>query len=277
MKRILVLIVITVSLSSKAQDLWVYSTNGRVEIYSAASWSPAETYRKLDLTDSIRFGANSSVTLLDRKNDRIYAIQKDGCHSVQSLVSDAQKRSNKQSKDIVSYLWKSLRGKNSDDEFRRPAGVVYRNEDVNAVIANAVITRSSALPVEFDLLDEKTGYSIGEMATVGNSALVKVKNHSSQDLFVNLIDVDVSGNIAPCIPVSSAQQMMQLFIPAGAEVMLDSFPIVFAEPRGEDKLILVASPDLFDINAVIAGINEKNLSAGNNKEVGVFVHRLMVK
>lgn len=278
MKRIFLLtaIALLTGLATKAQNLWIYSTNGNVDVFSNGLWGAAESYQKLTQSDSIRFTEGSSITILDRQNEKLYAVQKQGSHSVKSIITDSQAKSKKQSKDVISYLWNSLKGNNSADDYRKSAGVVYRDNDINAAIASAISTMSTNLPVEFYLLDGETDYLIGEVATVGNSATVKVKNHSAMDLFVNLIDVDVNGNMTPCIPISSAQQMAQLLIPAGAEVVLNSFPIIFAEPRGEDKLILVASPEWFDIEAVVANIqNGKSTSLKIN--VGVSCQRLIVK
>lgn len=277
MKRILLtsVMLLMAPLVVKAQNLWVYASNGSVEVFSEGAWCVAEPYKHLAPTDSVRFGVGSSITILDHKNDRLYAIQKEGSHQVDTIVQEAKARSKKQPKGVISYLWDSLRGKNSADEYRNPAGVVYRDDDINAAIANAVIAMTSSLPVEFELMDEENGSVVGEVAPAGNIAIVKVKNHSLLDLFVNVIDIDANGMITACIPVDSAWKMAQLFIPAGSEVLLNSFPIVFTEPKGVDELILVASPEWFDIDAVVA--NMKNGKASAKKvDVGIIMQRLIV-
>lgn len=278
MKRFLFSLILLplLAFSGHSQNLWVYSFNGIVEVWSSSTWKPVELYQKLSPADSIKFGGNSSISILDRKNDKVYAIQKPGINSVNDLIKEAGIRSKKQPNTVISYLWDSLTGKNNGAEYRSSAGVVYRDNDVSYAIASAATNATSTLPVDFTLIDRETGYSIGEMAFVGNSALIRVNNHSAIDLFVNIIDVDAHGNITPCIPVTSAQIMMQLLIPANSEVLLNSFPIVFAEPRGEDKLILVASPEWFDVDVVVSAMRS---GQGTSKkvDVGVFKQRLIVK
>ena len=278
MKQLLLscLILVLVHLTAYPQNLWVYSFNGGIEIRSASGWKPAELYQRLSPSDSIRFGINASISILDRKNDKLYAIQKNHVASVEELLNEVSRHTNKQPKSVVSYLWQSLTGKNTGNEFRSSAGVVYRNDDVNYALASAVASSTSTFPVDFTLLDRETGCSVNETATVGNSALIQVNNHSAQDLFINVIDVDANGNMVPCIPVTSAQIMTQLFIPANSEVLLDSFPIVFTEPRGEDTLILVASPELFDAGVVV---NALKTGKGTTRkiDVGVFKVRLTIR
>lgn len=279
MKRYLTPFILFILLPTigRAQNLWVYSFNGSVETNSSKEWRPAEIYQSLSLSDSIKMGAYSSISILDRKNERIYAIQKDGVNSVPDLIKEAGTRNKKQSRSVISYLWGSFAGKNDVGDYSNSAGVVYRNSDINAAMAYAIENLSGSIPVEFALIDRGTGYSIGELALVGNTAVILVKNHSNLDVFVNIIDIDACGGIAPCIPVSSAQSMTQLLIPANSQVLLDSFPIVFAEPRGEDKLILIASPEWFDVNAVVKALKEKQFQVNTSIKAGVFKQRLMVK
>lgn len=277
MKRIvLLMLALSVSFSANAQNLWVYSTNGKVEVFSGGNWSVPVPYQKLNPADSIRTSNGASVSLLDRQHDMLFSVQDQGSHSVESLVRNAQTKSKKQSKELISYLWNSLRGDNNVGAFYRPAGVVYRDDDVNSTIAAAVSSMTTNLPVEFDLLVEETGCLIGEMAKIGNTAVVRVRNHSPFDLFVNIIDVDANGNMAACFPINTAQQMSQLLIPSGSEVVLDSFPIIFSEPRGEDNLILVASPEWFNIDAVVMCV-QSGRTTTKKVDVGLFKHRLIVE
>lgn len=273
---LLIAIVLSVNLSADAQNVWTYSANGHVEVFQNGEWKLFEAYQILSPTDSIRFAEGSSITILDRRNEKLFAVQMRGSHSVQSIIIDSRSKSNYHSKDFISFLWNSLRNGNNPDKYRKPASVVYRDDDINSAIAAVVSNMSTNLPVEFELLDGETGCLICDTATFGGSAVVKVKNHSASDLFVNIIDVDADGNMSACIPVNSVQQMTQLLIPAQSQVVLESFPIVFGEPRGEDELILVACPYWFDIDSVILGIQSGRYTT-KHMSVGVFKQRLIVK
>lgn len=277
MKKILFTILALLAADAAgAQNLWIYSVNGQVELFSRTGWEAATSFRKLDLADSLRFGADASVSILDRQNDKLIAVQGEGSQCVRTLLSQAQARSQKQPRAFVSYLWSSLQGNNSADAYRRSAGVVYRDDDVHAALASAVLSMQSSLPVEFDFLDAQTRRPLGEAAPEGRVFVVRVTNHSATDLFVNLIDIDANGNMAACIPVSSAREMAQLLIPAGAAVVLDSFPLVVTGPKGRDDLILVATPGCFDIEAVIAALQSGKTTTGK-VDAGVFKRSLTVE
>lgn len=260
----------------QAQNLWVCAFNGSVDVCSDSGWKAVENYQKIYPTDSVRFKSGSSLSILDRKNDKIYAVQRAGVHLVASIVDEEGLRCKKQSPGLMSYLWNSLRGKTDAAPFRSSAGVVYRDENIDLAIAGAVLNSTSTLPIGFTLINKESGNPVEDIANVGDIALFRVENHSAMDLFVNVIDVDSNGNFAPCIPVTSAQIMTQLLIPANSDVLLESFPIMFSEPRGEDHLILVASPEWFDIDAVINAVRTRK-GTSDKIDVAVFKLRVLVK
>ena len=261
---------------SPAQNLWVCSSNGSVEVYSKGTWGDVVPYQKIALTDSICFGTGSSITILDRQSEKLLSIQKVGTHCVKSLVSESKLRSRKLSMDVFSYIWSSLRGKNNIEKYQKAAGVVYRDDDINASIAGAVVLGTANLPVELALFDGETGQTVEDSVSVGSFALAKIMNHSDSDLFVNMIDVDTNGTMSVCFPVTSVQQITKLLIPAGSEVILDSFPIVFTEPRGVDQMVLVASPEWFDIDSVVQCL-KTGKTTHKKLDVGVFKQRLIVR
>ena len=278
MNRIVVLLICLFSaITSLAQDLWIYSTNGNVELLEKTSWSIIMDYHKITMSDSLRMADGASVTILDRKNEKLYAIQVAGTYCVRELIENVQSNSKKQSKSVISYLWNTLRGKNNTDEYRHAAGVVYRDDDVNRRIANAVRSGASQIPVSFELLQCSTFSPIGgDTVSIGQTAFFRVFNPSKNDLFVNFIDIDALGNVSSCIPVTPVQQATQLLIPAGSVVILDKFPIRFSEPKGVDTLILVASTQVFDIDSVIRYLAESE-NATSSTEVGVYQLNVSVR
>lgn len=254
--------------SAAGEDLWIYAINSSVELYHS-QWQAAKPLQKIALTDSLRFGENASVTLLDREKDRLYAVQGIKSQDVNTLVNEARGRKQTGDPSLVQFLWESARGNNSGDKFRHSAGVIYRDKDINVALASVIQSMDGNLPVEFELIDQESGEKIGETATIGQTALIKVKNYSALAIFVNLIDIDATGNISPCIPVSSATQMGQLLIPVRSEVILTSLPIVFTEPQGRDELILIASPEYFNIYAVVEAL-KSHRTTSLKVNAGVF-------
>lgn len=256
-------------LYAAAQDLWLYSVNGHVEVRSlACDWKDAGSgISALSLTDSLRIGDNSSVTILDRSAEKVYALQAAGENEVRNLVNVARKRNEKSSKGLISFLWNSFRGDDSADNHRRSAGVVYRDDDINSAIAASILEGKGALNVSLMLIDNN-GDSIDHHVTVGELAYLKVSNNTGQSLFVNLFDIDADGQIVNCTPTSSSQEMAKLLIPPYSEVILNTFPIVFGYPLGTDRLVLVAYQKVFDADRVIECIRTQNVTTGS-LELGI--------
>lgn len=256
-------------LYAAAQDLWLYSVNGHVEVRSlACDWKDAGSgISALSLTDSLRIGDNSSVTILDRSAEKVYALQAAGENEVRNLVNVARKRNEKSSKGLISFLWNSFRGDDSADNHRRSAGVVYRDDDINSAIAASILEGKGALNVSLMLIDNN-GDSIDHHVTVGELAYLKVSNNTGQSLFVNLFDIDADGQIVNCTPTSSSQEMAKLLIPPYSEVILNTFPIVFGYPLGTDRLVLVACSKVFDADRVIECIRTQNVTTGS-LELGI--------
>ena len=256
-------------LYAAAQDLWLYSVNGHVEVRSlACDWKDAGSgISALSLTDSLRIGDNSSVTILDRSAEKVYALQAAGENEVRNLVNVARKRNEKSSKGLISFLWNSFRGDDSADNHRRSAGVVYRDDDINYAIAASILEGKGALNVSLMLIDNN-GDSINHHVTVGELAYLKVSNNTGQSLFVNLFDIDADGQIVNCTPTSSSQEMAKLLIPPYSEVILNTFPIVFGYPLGTDRLVLVACQKVFDADRVIECIRTQNFTTGS-LELGI--------
>ena len=259
---VILLSLLAFSQYAHAQGLLAYSVNGEVEIRTSASsfWRRLTPIQELNLSDSLRFGAKSSVTVLDRSKEKVYALQSTTSGSVASLLNASDKRGNKKRGGLVSYLWNSFRGDNSADNLRNAAGVVYRDNGIEGSLAHAVLAGTNTGQIELRLYDMESGLPIKDEASIGQVAVVNVVNNSRNDFFVNLVDKDASGHYYPCFPAVDAQQLMQLYIPAQSNVLLTSFPIVFGEPRGKEQLILIAAADWFDVELVVNCLNDNTVS-----------------
>ncbi|GEM_PF-6768414 len=254
MKRFFTLLIFLVFVhSAYAQSIWLYSANGRVEhLEESGNWQiVGDGVIGLMPSDSLRIHGHSSVTILDREKDEIYAIQKVGTYSVSDLTCSVKKQKKHPAKELISFLWSSFRGGSEVDKFRSSAGVVYRDVDNSAAIAEAIGHGTGTMKVEFELLRENLKTTLEDAVSVGDFAYIKVKNYTQETIYVGLIDMDSNGFISNLLPAESASQMSKLFIPPHSEVVLDSFPIVFFEPRGIDQLILVACVEFFDMDRVI--------------------------
>lgn len=264
--------------NSKTRSLWIYSVNGKVEHRSVSTdWKPVNGTCEISSADSLKMAPNSSVTILDRESESLVAVQKVGTNQVGKLLGNRKKSEDGALKEFFVYLWNSLRGGNDADSFRSSAGVVYRDNDANPAIADAVRKGRGSLNVDFDLLDESGEVIDGRYVSVGEVVHIKVHNNTAYSLFVNLIDKDSRGSFSACLPVDSSTQLAQLLVPSYSEVILDSFPIAFGEPKGKDTLILVTSPILFDINQVVSCLVSSHFTSSANLEVGIQIHEYITR
>ena len=264
--------------NSKTRSLWIYSVNGKVEHRSVSTdWKPVNGTCEISSADSLKMAPNSSVTILDRESESLVAVQKVGSDQVGKLLGNRKKSEDGALKEFFVYLWNSLRGGNDADSFRSSAGVVYRDNDANPAIADAVRKGRGSLNVDFDLLDESGEVIDGRYVSIGEVVHIKVHNNTAYSLFVNLIDKDSRGSFSACLPVDSFTQLAQLLVPPYSEVILDSFPIAFGEPKGKDTLILVTSPILFDINQVVSCLVSNHFTSSANLEVGIQIHEYITR
>ena len=264
--------------NSKTRSLWIYSVNGKVEHRSVSTdWKPVNGTCEISSADSLKMAPNSSVTILDRESESLVAVQKVGSDQVGKLLGNRKKSEDGALKEFFVYLWNSLRGGNDADSFRSSAGVVYRDNDANPAIADAVRKGRGSLNVDFDLLDESGEVIDGRYVSIGEVVHIKVHNNTAYSLFVNLIDKDSRGSFSACLPVDSFTQLAQLLVPPYSEVILDSFPIAFGEPKGKDTLILVTSPILFDINQVVSCLVSSHFTSSANLEVGIQIHEYITR
>ena len=263
--------------SAYSQSIWLYSANGHVEHFGeSGNWQAVgEGVIGLMPIDSLRMYEHSSVTILDSGKDEIYAIQKVGSYSVSDLVCSLKKQKKHTAKELISFLWSSFRGGSEIDKFRSSAGVVYRDTDNSAAIAESIRHGEGNLKVEFELLRDDIKTPFGCAVRAWDYAYIKVVNYTHETVFVGLIDIDSNGLISNLLPVGSARQMSKLFIPPYSEVVLDSFPIVFSEPLGTDQLVLVACVEYFDMERVIEAL-KMNRGCRNNAKIGISVKEMCV-
>lgn len=255
MRLKLVALLFLISCSAFAQKLWVYSITGSAEKKEGSSWISLQHSDILSGNDSIRTGKTSSMTILDRSNNKLYSFQGETPISVKDVISSQQKNPSL-AKEFISYLWKSANGKLPKEA--KSAGVVYRDGGNANLIANSL----TKYKVDIELLDVESGKEVGDVVKIGQRALFKVRNHADIPLFVNVIDVDAAGNMAECIPVPDQSYMPLLMVPANSEVVLIDFPVEFSHPAGVDTLIPLAWHEPYDVKVVIENI--KTISGNEN-------------
>lgn len=245
-----------VCLAANAQ-YYVSAINGEAFVRKGSGWEPAVRTMSVAVSDSLRTSDYSCLVILDRGAGRLYSLQTSQATTLGELIEGQKKQSPSLVKEVVAGIWNAMFGKNekSMEAYKRGSGVTYKNvvyrEDDEKTIAQALVgTQRKDDNISLRMLDFTTGEPVEE-TMVGQTAVAEVTNNTGRPLYFNIADFDSEGNVAPILPLDERQTMLHLFLPPYSVVRLYQFPIEFCEPRGVDRLVLVAYPKPFNLANVL--------------------------
>jgi predicted RecA/RadA family phage recombinase len=109
MNRIFLLLQLLIFTSAlQAQTYTVYSTIGTTRIVEGKKSVPLTPRKQINTKMRLYIGAESAVTVLDEKNNKMYSFSTEGTFLVGQLVSKASNKGRSISKQYMSYLVKQL-------------------------------------------------------------------------------------------------------------------------------------------------------------------------
>ena len=273
MKKTIFMLVLLATMYATAQELQVYSINGTAERQVGAQWKSLVLGEILKGNDRVRTSARGSITLLDIKRRKVYAVQSEEGGRLESLVGSQRAKAQSLSREAFAEVVKSIFTR-QDNRFATRGGVTYRGGNADEMIAawlrqnlsKDFKVAHSEYRVSLQLLEPFTNKKLDNIKINGR-AEVLAANESSDALYVNLIDVDAKGNW-------SAMGFDNQLIPPHSAVLL-SHPIEFFEPRGTDHIILIAYPEEFNIERIIELYHTSTEKA--TSEVGVAVQTITIE
>ena len=253
MKKIVcLLLTLCVSFSLTAGELWVYAINGKAWKQVPGGWEELHRADHLTAQDVIRTAPESCMTILDRSGNVLIPVQNTKAVTVQSLLAKKKATGLSLVKEYVNYLMLALKGQLSEEQ--QAAGVVYRGED-----DDAILTASCPMIIELLRLDDKR--VAGNRIVEGESYMFRLTNLGTRPLFVNVVDIDGKGVVCECLELYSLADAPDLFIPAGASVMLGTYPVSFSPAGSSDLLVPVASEKPFLLRKVLANGSQNALAS----------------
>lgn len=241
-----------VCLAANAQ-YYVSEINGEAFVRKGSGWEPAVRTMSVAVSDSLRTSDYSCLVILDRGAGRLYSLQTPQATTLGELIKGQKKQSPSLVGEVVAGIWNAMFGKNekSMEAYERGSGVTYKDEDDEKTIAQALVgTQRKDANISLRMLDFTTGEPVEEIM-VGQTAVAEVTNNTGKPLYFNIADFDSEGNVAPILPFDECQTMLHLYLPPYSVVRLYQFPIEFCEPRGVDRLVLVAYPKPFNLANVL--------------------------
>lgn len=249
MKKILFILFFQLSLCVTAQEYKVFSINGIAERLEGKQWKVLVKAQPLTATDQIRTSQNGSVTILDNKLRKIYAVQSIKGGKVETLTATQRARAKSLTQEAFTEVTKSMFGK-QDEQYNTRGGVTYRGGNADEQLANWLKVN---VDTKFNIHNSKYIIAIHAMnpathkavssVQIGEMVELMVVNESDEALYVSVLDIDAEG-------VWNAISDGCELIPPHSTVMLP-YPVEFFEPRGTDHLLLLAYAEMFEPKRIV--------------------------
>ncbi len=273
-----------------AQDMYVYNVIGQAERQVNGKWEPLQKRNQLSMTDVVRVADNSALSVLDRKAEKLYSFSQTNSKKMSELIAN-YKGKQSYTANFVSHASKALFNGGSDRISHDAAGCTYRGDIVENDIAKALLYKAKGksfsdfnnattdYQVSFELLDRETKQPLGASVKVAQQAIIRIKNASDAALYVNVLDIDGQNTKSVCLPIDDATTMSHLLIPGNCTIDLTLYPIEFAEPKGVDNLVLIATEVPYDLRQVknyIEKVDAKTIS-DSKYPIGVYTRDILIK
>lgn len=273
-KRLVFLLVTLLSLKISAQELTVFAINGSAERLQGKDWKSLVKGQPLQGSDRVRTSPQGSLTLLDNERRKVYAVQSPQGGTVEALVGTQRARAKSMTAEAFAEVKKAMFSQ-PDDRYATRGGVTYRGGNADEQLAawlDAHITSSfniqnSSFTVALHATDPATHKAVRSVG-VGGTVELLVVNESDEALHVSVLDVDAEG------VWSAVSEGCELMPPHAAVVL--PYPIEFFEPRGTDHLLLVAYPEVFDPQRVVA-LRDNTTVDGKTVEAGAAVIKIEIR
>lgn len=287
MKKYIIAALLCLCELAGAQNLIVFNVTGTAEKQEGGAWKRLSRREVLNDNDIVRVGNNSALSILDKGNNKVYAMKETNAEKVSALIAGIQNNSSSSSGKYFNHMVSSLVNGSSSTVSHNAAGCTYRGATIENDIArtlafkqgnNSLVSISngtSDYSVRFDIMDRKADTTLNNVF-IGKEAYFRITNNSNNDLYVNIIDINAEGELYDCLPIDEGMTQSHLLIPAQSVVDLKDYPISFAEPAGTDNLMLLALPEPFDLRVVNKVLQSPGLTAAKSCSLGVYNKRVKI-
>ena len=216
--------------TARAQKYVVYSVVGKAYVQHGERFEPITARRYFTPKSRLKITEESAVTIIDEAKLKMFSFTRPGVNTVGSLIDLSSKRTKSLTKQYMSYLVKQLFNSNGKkmlhpDAYMQVTGTSYRAEATDSLMAARVVRIAaegtapegtteqqlfsssnliaSDLDVQFELVDVQTGRPVGAHVAPNTACYVRVKNNTSEPLYVNVLNIDAQGNKYMVAPVAT--------------------------------------------------------------------------
>ena len=291
-KIIILLLTLMFASAIQAQTYTVYSVIGNARIVDGKKSTPLIARKQIDTNARLFIGAESSVIVLDEKNNKMFAFSAEGTFSVGYLIEKAQNKAKTISRQYMSYLVKQLFSDESQrmahpDTYMQVTATSYRSASKDSMLIHRIaqsISQTDGLSIEqqlcksdnilhsdmdvrFELISCDTGFEIKDPVKKNTGSYVRVHNNTDNALYVNVLDIDEKGNKYLVLPIDEAATCSHLLVPPMSTVSFKSEPFIFSEDPIKETFILVATQDPVDFSILMNPIQSGN---GKSMKSGLY-------
>lgn len=145
MKRLLVLflLVSSVTIAAQAQDLYVYSMIGRIQVVKGKVHSDVSVRQALTMETVLSIEKGAKVVVVDKTQSKQYTFTTPGVFTVEKLISKDGNSTKDLSKAYLSYVMKQISGN----------GVLTSQKAVDGGYASIERDADDSLFVDFEIPD----------------------------------------------------------------------------------------------------------------------------
>jgi len=277
MKRVIVVFFIVYGFAATAfsQPFTVASTMGKVEYLHSGVWKSLKTNEKLTGKETVRIADNSVLRVIDHKVNKVHALSSHPAAPLEKIIQN-------QTTGIIGKFVDELITALLNGTTKTPSksNVSYKSTGSDRLIYAALrdTAYQPAYAVSMQLIDKETKEEIKDFGHIGQKFFFRITNNANEPLFINVLYVSSDNSYDACFPIDSALTMIQFLTPAHSTVDYSEYPMNFDKPAGLDNLILIASPQPFDLRNIIELFkNQEIIPADNSSKIGVYKISITVK
>ena len=294
--KILILLLALMPLSLAAQSYTVYSVVGTARWHNGKTMVPLKARKVVSAQTKLQLGEESAVTVIDEKNAKMYSFTSPGTNTVANLIKGLKGNAKNLSKQYLSYVVKQLFSDDSEkmshpNTYMQATATAYRStsndslllnqlgnllavssspaaQSVESMLIDPASSVSTDFDIQFELIDCTTGLPLDNHIAPNTSCYLRVTNHTSELLYMNLLDIDKQGNKYLVLPMDAAATCAHLLVPAMSTVSFKKEPFIFGDEPSEEALLLMAVREPVDFSIVM-----DNMKTGGKGTMRVGLNR----
>ena len=283
------------STGGQAQKYVVYSVVGNAYVQQGGKYEPLSARKYVTPKSRLKITEESAVTVIDEARQKMFSFTRTGENTVGSLVSLSANRTKNLTKQYMGYLVKQLfaSGKKKmvhPDAYMQVTGTSYRAEAADSLMAARIVRiaaegtspegsteqqlfspanlMASDMDVQLELVDMQTGRPLERAVSPNTACYVRVKNNTSETLYVNVLNIDAQGNKYMVLPMDEDATCANLLVPANATVGFKADPFITADSPSVDSFVLIATESPVNFSILMNDITPGQAD-GSRVKVGV--------